>query len=126
MRAFQFLAHPTKVCLFDDPTLANHPLLPRWEFSNTPPDDSPVLVLPKGQGKIGVWSIKHRCSYLSGLGYLVMDDDNSVHLVETTFFSPGDFHFSAPTVGMRFNCTLSLNDWDPPHKDCACHVKHVF
>lgn len=122
--AFQYLSHPTRVCIKDQPDILNHPLMPKWEFSDAPPDCSPVLVLPR-RGKVGIWSIKHRCVYLSGLGFLVCDGDGGVHLAETSFFSGGDFDFSAPTNGFHFNMTFSLNHWELPSPPCACHTKQV-
>ena len=124
-RAFQFLSHPTRVCISDDPAILNHPLMPRWEFSDSPPDSSPVLVLPKRRGKVGVWSFKHRCVYISGLGFLWNDSEGGVHLVEAAFFSAGDMDFTAPAEGLHFSCTLAINHWELPATPCACHQKYV-
>lgn len=124
-RAFKFMVHPTAVCVSDDPTVLGHPLMPRWEFRNAPPESSPELVLPKGKGKVGVWSVKHRCTYLGGLGFLVGDQRGDVHLVESTFFSGGDLDYSSNHSGFHFHMTLTINNWELPQTPCECHRKFV-
>ena len=123
-RAFLFMAHPTRFCV--EPGLLVNNLLPRWEFSDEPPDGSPVLVLPNRRGKVGVFSIKHRATYLSGVGYLVIDADENTHVVHNPVFSGGVLDFSAPANGFHFNMSFTINDWVLPAGGCTCHRKLVI
>ena len=115
----EYISNPDSACLSEQ--LLDDPTIPRWVFADDPPEESPTLHLPHSQGKMGVWSVKHSCTYLTGLGYLVREGSKIV-LSSGPFFG-GDLAFSSSQHGLKFDIAFTFNEWKERSTPCRCHLK---
>lgn len=116
----EFLVNPDSKCLSE--SLLADPQIPRWVFSDDPPEESPSLHLPGSGRKIGVWSLKHSSTYITGVGYLVRDGSRIV-VTSGPFFGFGDLSFSSSNQGIALSVQLHLNDWKQKGGTCRCHCQ---